>query len=134
MHDSITLSQQTLTYLLTGDLDDACRAIALHTQGVKLSDWLRAHHPTNIESIRRCRLLLEASPEILSNFDAMADVSPTWAAIVTAWSKICILMDGECPNWRRTLWDDGAWQGQGASTTLQSALLQQGCNMPKPHK
>lgn len=120
----VEFSSATLTYLLTGDLDDACRAIALQTQGVQLSTWLRTHHPTNIESIRRCRLLLEASPEIQSNFGTMAEVSPAWAAVVTAWPEISAAMDKECPNWRRTLWANGRWQGQEALGVLRGLLLQ----------
>jgi hypothetical protein len=122
MQKQISISSKALQYLLTGDLDDACRAIALHTQGVHLSEWLRAHHPTHVESIRRCRLLLETCPEIQSKFDTMADVSQSWAAIVTAWPEICGAMDNECPNWRKTLWADGAWQGQLTITVLQAAL------------
>ena len=122
MNKSTTLSQETFTYLLTGELDDACRAIALQTQGIQLSAWLQAHHPTNIESIRRCRLLLEAAPEIQSKFATMAEASPAWAAIVKAWPEICAAMDKECPNWRRTLWADGGWRGQEALAVLRGQL------------
>lgn len=122
MNNMIQMSYQSLQYLLTGDLDDACRAIALHTQGIPLTEWLRTHHPTNVESIRRCQLLLEAAPEVQANFGTMTDVSPAWAAIVKAWPEISATMDNECPNWRRTLWNDGAWQGQETVTILQNAL------------
>jgi len=126
MRNQISISKKALQYLLTGELDDACRAIALHTQGLHLSTWLITHHPTNVESIRRCRMLLEAAPEAQANFDSMAEVSPAWMSIVKAWSDICAAMDNECPNWRRTLWNDGAWQGQGTIAILQNALVQQG--------
>lgn len=126
MQNQINISKKALQYLLTGDLDDACRAIALHTQGIPLTEWLSTHHPTNVESIRRCRLLLEAVPEAQASFGTMAEVSPAWAAIVKAWPEIFASMDNECPNWRRTLWNDGAWQGQETVAILQNTLRQQG--------
>jgi len=120
--NTIALSQEALAYMLTGDLDDACRAIALHTQGIHLSEWLRRHHPMNIESIRRCRLLLETCPEIQSKFDIMTDVSPSWAILVKAWPEICGVMDQECPNWRKTLWANGCWNVVATHKVLRELL------------
>jgi hypothetical protein len=58
--------------------------------------------------------LLEAVPEVAARFAAvMPDVSPTWAALVPEWERLCQIMDEESPRWRT---------GQGAAPRTCNAL------------
>ncbi len=116
------IASDSLSYLINGEIDDSCKAIISRTHGLDVTDWQRSHHPVNIESVRRCRLLLESSPEIEAKFHLMADVSVKWAAVVKGWPDICAAMDNECPNWRKTLWKDGVWQGQNARSVLRGLI------------
>ncbi|MEY2117304.1 hypothetical protein [Rhodanobacter sp. FW106-PBR-R2A-1-13] len=63
-------------------------------------------HPRDPADLRRCRLLLEAAPDVAAAFrQVMPAVSPAWAALVATWDALCALMDSECPSWR----DAGPW-------------------------
>jgi hypothetical protein len=119
MSKKISVSTETLNFLINDKFDDSCKAIIAHTFNLPVSGWLRKKHPANVESIRNCRLMLEQSPEIVEAFPACADLSPEWAALVKSWESLCSTMDAECPNWRQTLWQNGAWQGQGTKAILQ---------------
>lgn len=57
-------------------------------------------HPYDPADFRRCRLLLEAVPELQPLLPNMAKESPAWAGLVKAWADICSTMDSETPNWR----------------------------------
>jgi hypothetical protein len=121
MASKIILSPATLQYLLTGDLDDACKAIVTHTLGMPISGWLQKHHPANAESVRRCLLLIENCPEV-GTISAMASVSPSWEAVVSGWVDLYSTLDHECPNWRRSLWANGCWQAQETQGILRGLL------------
>lgn len=120
MNTNRTILTKTLNLLINDRLDDSCKAIIAHVLNMPVSEWLRKKHPVNVESIRNCRLILEQSPEVAAAFPACADLSPEWAALVKSWETLCSTMDSECPNWRQTLWQNGAWQGQGSKAILQS--------------
>lgn len=119
--DKLCLKESTLQYLLNADLDAACRTIALHTHRLPVNEWAAKRHP-DVESIRKCRLLLENCPDIEEYFHTMVEVSPEWAAIVPGWPDLCAAMDKECPNWQYSLWANGAWQGQGTLLILKKLL------------
>jgi hypothetical protein len=56
--------------------------------------------PSDVDDLRRCRLLLEQVPELRSRLPDMADVSDEWSRLVSHWPRLCALMDGETPDWR----------------------------------
>lgn len=79
--------------------------------------WLafRASHstavPLDTHDLRRCRLMLEAIPELKAEVPKMADLSHTWAVIVAVWDDLCKMMDHEVPDWRKTPgWGAGTYQ------------------------
>jgi hypothetical protein len=58
-------------------------------------------HPSDPSDLRRCRLLLDAAPELMQPFrEIMPGVSPAWMALVANWDDLCSTMDRECPDWR----------------------------------
>lgn len=81
------------------------RCISSETMFTRLTgvDALGSHgagHPYDPADFRRCRLLLEAVPELQPLLPNMANESPAWAGLVEAWADICNTMDDETPNWR----------------------------------
>lgn len=56
--------------------------------------------PLDPADFRRCRLLLDAAPDVAAKFPGvMMSVSPTWAALVAHWDELCGVMDEECADW-----------------------------------
>lgn len=56
--------------------------------------------PRDPHDLRRCRLLLEAVPELERIFHRMHEHSPGWGCVIDSWDELCELMDGEHPEWR----------------------------------
>lgn len=56
--------------------------------------------PADPEDLARCRLLLDAIPDLRPRLGEMAQVSDEWSAIVDAWGLLEQTMDEECPDWR----------------------------------
>lgn len=56
--------------------------------------------PDDAGALYRCRLLLDAAPELGERIAEMSSVSPVWARIAGAWSELCRTMDEEAPDWR----------------------------------
>lgn len=96
------LSQNAIEWLANGERGLSSETIFTYLTGVNaLSDrW--ATHPCDPADLRRCRLLLEACPELIPKFPTMAKSSPVWKSLVENWLALCALMDAECPNWRDT--------------------------------
>ena len=59
------------------------------------------NHPSDPADFRRCRLLVEASPEVAAAFrTVMPTVSPVWSDLIAHWDELCEVMDAECPDWK----------------------------------
>jgi len=56
--------------------------------------------PRDPDDLRRCRLLVEAVPEIQDNLARLKRTSAAWMRLVDRWAEVCRLMDEEAPNWR----------------------------------
>lgn len=95
------LSAQASEWLATGKRGLSSEAMFSHLLGVQLWDCERNRtaYPHDPDDMRRCRLLIEAVPEVERRFKQMADLSPKWAALVAAWDEICEMMDAESPEW-----------------------------------
>lgn len=92
------LSDAARAWLATGE-----RGISSDAMFARLSGSVprTTATPSDTADLRRCRLLLEQVPEFGTKFPMMADISPTWAALVQRWDELCTLMDAETPDWRK---------------------------------
>lgn len=98
------LSPEAAAWLASGERGVSSNTIFEHLTGISATgDW-GSGHPHDPADLRRCRLLLEQVPELRPLFQRMAEVSPTWAALVARWGELCATMDLECPDWRDTGW------------------------------
>lgn len=94
------LSDAASAWLAAGERGMSSDAIFHQLTGINTGSQLDC--PSDPADLRRCRLLLEAVPDLATRFKAvMATVNPHWAALVEAWDSLCETMDGEAPDWRK---------------------------------
>jgi hypothetical protein len=102
-------------YGATGLSDDAINWLALGERGAS-SDTMfftmtgvppdgyrvenRRPHPLDPSDLRRCLLLIEAVPELMTKISEMAAVSNEWARLSSSWSDLRGALDAESPAWR----------------------------------
>jgi hypothetical protein len=96
----LVVSPTVREWLLNGERGISSEAILTHLTGLPILRWTSMSPPSDAHDVRRCRLLLEAVPELVPNFDRMREVNKYWAAVVDAWPDICLAMDLEWPQWR----------------------------------
>lgn len=94
------LSDNAIQWLASGSRGLSSETIFTAITGVRIGDADDVNHPWDPDDFRRCRLLLEACPEIAAELPKMSIASRAWAALVPRWNDICTLMDEETPNWR----------------------------------
>lgn len=97
---SPSLSEAATKWLASGERGVSSDTLFTHLTGIDALRGWRKDHPYDPADLRRCRLLLEQVPELVSEFPRMAKVSKAWAALVREWDTICATMDEEAPNWR----------------------------------
>lgn len=96
-----SLSEAATRWLATGERGVSSETMFSVLTGVDLMDGDRGSHPWDTDDFRRCRLLLEQVPELEPELHKMASVSEAWAGLVRSWTKICLAMDWEAPEWRK---------------------------------
>jgi hypothetical protein len=98
----MTMSPALANWLSFGERGASSNAIVEQLTGLPTCRRFGSpfDHPHDPDDLRRCRLLLEAVPEIAQQFHKMAAASPTWALLVQHWAELCRLMDQEAPAWR----------------------------------
>lgn len=100
-----TLSPEARQWLIHGEHGMSAATIFTRVTGMA-HPMLRGNRtptdfPWDPADLRRCRLLLEAVPDIAKAFpEVMRPVSALWERLVDAWPHLCEVMDNECPNWR----------------------------------
>jgi hypothetical protein len=100
------LSPEAIRWLANGERGMSSEALFTRLSGINCtkgtSDGVaRVDHPYDPADFRRCRLMLEACPELAVNLKNAAGMSPQWKDLVYLWDEICAAMDEECPNWRK---------------------------------
>lgn len=55
-------------------------------------------HPHDPDDLRRCLLLLQASPETAERFEEMALESPEWQRLMERWKELEAMFREEIPN------------------------------------
>lgn len=96
----MSLTANSELWLKTGERCPAAETIFTYTTG---TDALSDHGEgviSNMEDLRRCRLLLEMCPELRPCLSRVAHLSRQWAEIVNFWDDLCLLQDIEDPEWR----------------------------------
>ena len=97
----MTASEALILWLANGERGVSSNTIVTHLTGIyTLGPYQRRSHPYDPDDLRRCRLLLEAVPELEANFANMATCSGVWGKLVLHWQELCDLMDREAPRWR----------------------------------
>lgn len=93
------MAPDAVKWLAGGERGASSNAMFARLVGVETG--YTTDHPSDLDDLRRCRLLLDHVPSLQSGFkDAMRDVSPQWTALVNAWDELCACMDREAPEWR----------------------------------
>ena len=101
------IAQNNLTkWLAGGRRGMSSDAMVQHLTGLDCRSG--PHHPYDASDLMRCRLLLEAVPELQPEFHRMASLSGPWAEIVDHWQELCDMMDaprqeGDAPKTTRLI-------------------------------
>ena len=88
------IPSSVVNWLAGGERGISSETIVSHIWKLPKSRWGYSH-PHDPDDLKRCLLLLDASPETRARFDEMRDVSPEWAALVDRWSGIKALFMAE---------------------------------------
>lgn len=99
--NKITLTDPLVNWLANGERGISSNTMFTFITGVNAAYDDYHSHPHDLGDFRRCRLLAEASNDIMNHLDRMKSVSREWSAIVDHWDELCRLMDEERPNWRK---------------------------------
>ena len=96
------LSDGAVNWLASGERGASSEALFSRLSGVNCNapNKPRTDNPYDPADLRRCRLMLEACPELAAKLDEAMDMSPQWAALIRIWPTLCECMDAECPDWR----------------------------------
>ncbi len=98
------LGEDALRWLAIGEQGLSSCALFLAATGHKpamLRDENLLDYPRDPDDLRRCRLLLEAVPSIVSGIRHLQEKQvPVWRVLIGNWDLLCFTMDEECPNWR----------------------------------
>lgn len=99
------LSPGAQRWLACGERGASSEALFSRLTGVNCTRGYRdgvakADHPYDPADFRRCRLMLEACPELEARLNDAAGMSKEWAALIQAWGTLCDTLDAECPGWR----------------------------------
>ena len=90
-------------WLVEGEVGESSRALCCHLTGVRSAfpdtadadPELPTNHPLDPDDLRRCLLFFQAVPQAREHLPLMADVSPSWAALVPIWDELEGLMTEE---------------------------------------
>jgi hypothetical protein len=95
-------SLAAVQWLATGERGLSSEALFTRLSGLNAvrGDSDKAAYPRDPSDLRRCRLMLEAVPELDWNLPHARDLSPVWARLIDGWDELELTMDEETPNWR----------------------------------
>lgn len=84
----IDIPQSVLDWMHLGEHGVSSETIVEHIYGVPLTGRFGKSHPHDPSDLRRCLLLLQASPETRERLPAMATCSPTWKRLTEHWGEL----------------------------------------------
>lgn len=99
------LSPGAIKWMAVGERGASSEALFTWLSGVNITRGSMdgvAHtdHPRDPADFRRCRLMLEACPELAAQLNEAAGMSLEWSVLIQLWGTICDTMDAEAPDWR----------------------------------
>lgn len=94
----MSLPRNAELWLKIGDRCRAADTIFTLCTGINALD-AEPDVPRTLEDLRRCRLLLEAAPELRSCLPRVAQLVE-WVEVVSFWDDLCLMQDFEDPDWR----------------------------------
>lgn len=56
--------------------------------------------PGDVSDFVRCRLMVEQVAQVAAHLDRVAQLSPNWARVITAWPELCAMIDSEVVDYR----------------------------------
>lgn len=107
------LSEAAIAWISSGERCVAADTVFSVVTGHKLLKSSDYACPLNVNDIRKCRLLIESVPEIADGFKLKMAISPAWSRILEKWGEICLVMNEESPEWRKS---------KGAALRLNSLI------------
>lgn len=96
-----TLSDNAVMWLASGARGLSSETLFTFLTGVDAEGDHGHNYPHDPADLRRCRLLLDQCPELVSCLPRVANAHPVWAALVARWDELCAVMDEENPEWRQ---------------------------------
>lgn len=99
------LSDAEIRWLANGKRGTSSETLFTVLTGVKCLEASEMSHPLDPSDFMRCRLLLEACPELRACLDDVHEVSPEWRGPVLHWAELEVLVDSEIPLWRSSQGD-----------------------------
>lgn len=82
------LPKGVLQWLSTGERGVSSETIVEHLYGIPLTGRWGKSHPYDPDDLRRCLLLLQASPETRDRLNDMATCSSAWARLIARWDEL----------------------------------------------
>lgn len=90
--------QSVADWLARGERGTSSETIVAFLWGLPITGRWGMSHPYDPDDLRRCLLLLQASPETAARFNEMDAVSPEWKRLVANWSRLEAVFREEVPD------------------------------------
>jgi len=84
----INIPESVLNWMACGERGVSSETIVQHLYGLPLTGRWSLSHPLDPSDLRRCLLLLQASPETRDRLPQMADCSPEWKRLIERWDDL----------------------------------------------
>lgn len=94
-------------WLAFGETGASSRTIVAEVTGDRraLGRWERwGNPPWDGDDMRRCLLLVRQYPQLRDEFDTIAQIDSTWAALIDHWDELESLLDEDFPGWDQPRW------------------------------
>lgn len=114
----IEVPQSVLNWLARGERGISSETIVEALWKIPLTGKWGMSHPHDPSDLRRCLLLLQASPETAARISDMALVSPEWERLVARWRELESMFREEIPN----IWDCFGWSAPKTYAAMRATL------------
>jgi len=110
-------------WLVDGERGESSNALFTRLSGINavMEHGDRTAHPFDPADFRRCHLMLQAVPSLGRRLHEAKDLSPTWAALIGQWERLCKLFDEEAPDWRER---NSHWKAPRLYDEMQSIIAE----------
>lgn len=102
-------------WLAHGERGISSETIVGHLAGIAIAGAAHGGAPIDPSDLRRCVLLLDAAPELRTEFYRMAEISTTWALLVENWQALTDMLKREAASNRGRCPETYKWMQQLAA-------------------